>query len=175
MQLSLPHPRQLLISSFLEGFPTSNVNITSSWPDPWMVWGEKLHLGSVLLAGNWGAGPTCHPQACTTTGSPGSAGSAVERTLLRALQCAQGTAVIPSLRVLQRAVPIWGSFVWLVSSLVLVEVPMSVGQSVRGCWIRWGCVCGSSWAIPMCTLSVFGLCGACNPFRAYSASCRMSW
>lgn len=45
---ALPHARQLLISSLLVGKPSSNVNITSSWPDPWMVWGEKLRLGSVF-------------------------------------------------------------------------------------------------------------------------------
>lgn len=162
-----------------EGVQLSHMLANSSFPRCWwenppvmltspllgqiLGWfgGKSCVWGVCFLASNWGAGPTCHPQACATTGSPGSAGSAVERTLLRALQRAQGTAVIPSLHVLQRAIPTWGPSVWLFSSLMLVEVPMSVRQSVHVCWIRWGCVRGSSWAIPMCTLSVFGLCGVC--------------
>lgn len=54
-------------------------------------------------------------------------------TLFRTLQRTQGTAVIPSIRVLQRAVPTWEPFVWLVSSMVLVEVPMSMGHAVNVC------------------------------------------
>lgn len=62
VQLSLPHPHQLLISSFLEGFSTSNVNITSSWPDPWMVWGKRCIWGVHCWLVTGAQGPRATPR-----------------------------------------------------------------------------------------------------------------
>lgn len=81
-----------------EGVQLSHMLANSSFPRCWwenppvmltspllgqiLGWfgGKSCVWGVCFLASNWGAGPTCHPQACATTGSPGSAGSAVERT-----------------------------------------------------------------------------------------------